>query len=71
MRIEEFLRNNGKKYDQRVVGVKNGHLYIEVQTLAWDGDESIKEFLVKDNTLLPIKGKYDLDEDGDNTEEIL
>ena len=55
MRIEEFLRTNGKKYDLRVLGEKDDKLHIQVQTLEWDGDESTKEYLVKDNLLFPIE----------------
>ena len=55
MRIEEFLQNNGKKYVLRVLGVKEDKLHIEVQTLEWDGDESTREYLVKDNLTFPIE----------------
>lgn len=53
MRIEEFLKNNGKKYELRVVGEEDDKLRIEVQTCEWDGDGSAQTFLVKDNILFP------------------
>jgi hypothetical protein len=55
MRIEEFLRENGRSYSLRVLGEKDDKLHIEIQTLEWDGDESTKEYLVKDNVLFPIE----------------
>lgn len=59
MRIEEFLRKNGKKYDLRVIGEKDDKLHIEVQTTEWDGDGSTEEFLVKDNILFPISNNVE------------
>jgi hypothetical protein len=55
MRIEEFLRENGKSYLLRVLGEKDDKLHIEIQILEWDGDEPTKEYLVKDNLLFPIE----------------
>lgn len=56
MRIEEFLRNNGKKYELRVIAEEqDDKLRIEVQTTEWDGDGSVQNFLVKDNILYPIE----------------
>jgi len=55
MKIEEFLRKNGKKYNLRVIGEKNDKLHIEVQTLGWDGEGSIKEYLIKDGSIFPIE----------------
>lgn len=54
MRIEEFLLNNGNKYQLRVVGEKEGALQIEIQTELFDGDGSTQEYLVKENILFPI-----------------
>jgi len=55
MRIEEFLRNNGKNYQLRVIGEEDDKLHIEVQTLEWDGEGSTQDFMVKDNILFPIE----------------
>jgi hypothetical protein len=55
MRIEEFLRNNGKFYILRVLGEKDEKLHIEIQTTEWDGEGSIREYLVKDNLTFPIE----------------
>jgi hypothetical protein len=55
MRIEEFLRKNGKKYELRVVGKDDNGIHIEVQTLEWDGDASTQEFYVNNNILFPIE----------------
>jgi hypothetical protein len=57
MRIEEFLRKNGKKYELRVIDKEDRGVHIEVQTLAWDGDESTQEFFVCNNILFPIEIK--------------
>ena len=54
LRIEEFLRNNGKSHALRVLGEKDDKLHIEIQTMQWDGDGSTQEYLVKDNILFPI-----------------
>lgn len=54
MRIEEFLRKNGKKYNLRVINIEGDELRIEVQTLKWDGDGSTEEFIVKDNLFFPL-----------------
>jgi hypothetical protein len=54
MRLEEFLRSNGKKYELRIIS-KDPELRIEVETLEWDGDENTKQFIVKDNLTFPIE----------------
>lgn len=54
-RIEEFLNENGRKYELRIIGKQDDKIHIVVQTLEWDGDESSQEYLVKDNLLFPIE----------------
>ncbi len=55
MRIEEFLKNNGNRYDLYVIGEKDGMLQIEIHTRLYDGENSTRDFLVKDNLLFPIE----------------
>jgi hypothetical protein len=55
MRIEEFLKENGSRYNLHVLGTKDDKLHIEVQTLKWDGEGSIREYLVKDNILFSLE----------------
>lgn len=53
MKLEEFLRKWGKKYDLRV-NSDEGMLHITIQSLTIDGDDTSKEFMVKDNLVFPI-----------------
>ena len=55
MRLEEFLRQNGTRYLLYVVGEENGTLKIEIQTMLYDGGNSIVDFFVKDNLIFPIE----------------
>lgn len=57
MRIEEFLKNNGTRYDLYVVGEKEGMTLIEIHTRLYDSTNSVKEYLIKDNILYPIENE--------------
>jgi hypothetical protein len=57
MRIEEFLKTGGLKYDLWVLGTEDDKIKIEIKTDKFDGDGCTQYFLVKDNMLFPIEEK--------------
>ena len=55
MRLEEFLRKWGTKYRLRVIEKKDGMLHITICSEEVDGDQTSRDFLVKDNLVFPIE----------------
>lgn len=58
MNIEDFLLKNGDNYRINVIGLTDGVLKIEIESLVYDADDTIKEYHVIENEFIPIETTY-------------